>query len=177
MDWSIQDWGALGEILSGIAVLATLVYLAVQTKQANASAQASSYSAWAEGTNHIIHPALVDSYLSQLLLEGWENGPNKDTWLSFMWWHLQLFYHVDAVLQMHRNNAVGDQTLELELNRAITMLHNEEVMKLWYAGMRTQVSSELREILEQRLEQGGLTWVRWSEEEGYHAWEREPSST
>lgn len=172
MNWSVQDWGALGEMVSGFAVLATLAYLAVQTRQANASAQAASYGSWAAGTNTLIGPALVNPNLTNLLLEGWDRGPNRETWLTFLWWHLQLFYHVDAVLQMHRNKAVNDNTLELELNRAITILCNEEVMKLWQAGMRTQVSAELRDILEDRLAQGGFTWVRWTEDDGYHAWER-----
>ena len=36
MEWTIQDLGALGEFLSSVAVLATLVYLAVQVRQAKA---------------------------------------------------------------------------------------------------------------------------------------------
>ena len=170
MEWSMQDWGAFGEVISGFAVLATLVYLALQTRQANASAQAASYSAWSAGTNTVIGPALVNSALPDLLLEGWDSGPNEKTWLTFLWWHLQLFYHVDAALQMHRNKAITDSTLELELNRGTTLLLNEEVMKLWKAGMRTQVSVELRDLLEGRLEKGGLTWVNWNESEGYHKW-------
>ena len=32
MNWTVQDLGALGELLGSIAVLLTLVYLAVQTR-------------------------------------------------------------------------------------------------------------------------------------------------
>ena len=32
MDWTVQDLGALGELLGSIAVLFTLVYLVVQTR-------------------------------------------------------------------------------------------------------------------------------------------------
>jgi uncharacterized membrane protein YccF (DUF307 family) len=31
---TIQEWGAVGELISAIAILITLVYLAVQIKQA-----------------------------------------------------------------------------------------------------------------------------------------------
>ena len=35
MDLSIQDWGAIGELLGAIAVFATLAYLAIQIRQSN----------------------------------------------------------------------------------------------------------------------------------------------
>ena len=36
MEWNIQDLGAAGEFISSIAVLVTLVYLAVQVRQSKA---------------------------------------------------------------------------------------------------------------------------------------------
>ena len=42
MDMSIQDWGAIGEILGGIAVFASLGYLALQIRQSNRQAKAES---------------------------------------------------------------------------------------------------------------------------------------
>jgi hypothetical protein len=38
---SIQDWAALGEIVNSIAILITLIYLAVQTRQNTAAVQSS----------------------------------------------------------------------------------------------------------------------------------------
>ena len=35
MDLSIQDWGAIGELLGAVAVFATLAYLAIQVRQSN----------------------------------------------------------------------------------------------------------------------------------------------
>ena len=42
MDMSIQDWGAIGEILGGIAVFVSLGYLALQIRQSNIQAKAES---------------------------------------------------------------------------------------------------------------------------------------
>ncbi len=42
MDLSIQDWGAIGEILGGIAVFLSLGYLALQIRQSNIQAKADS---------------------------------------------------------------------------------------------------------------------------------------
>ncbi len=41
MDLTIQDWGAIGEMLGGIAVIATLIYLSVQLRQAVGAVRSS----------------------------------------------------------------------------------------------------------------------------------------
>ena len=39
---SIQDWGAIGEILGGVAVFLSLAYLAIQIRQSNAQAKSEA---------------------------------------------------------------------------------------------------------------------------------------
>jgi hypothetical protein len=46
---TIQDWGAIGEILGGIAVVATLIYLSIQLRQASAAIKISTAET---GTTH-----------------------------------------------------------------------------------------------------------------------------
>ena len=41
---TIQDWGAIGEIVGGIAVLITLIYLVVQIKQSTKATHRNMYS-------------------------------------------------------------------------------------------------------------------------------------
>jgi len=45
---TIQDWGAIGEAVGGIAVLFTLVYLALQLRRTTRVAHRQTYSAGAE---------------------------------------------------------------------------------------------------------------------------------
>jgi hypothetical protein len=54
MDWSIQDLGAVGEFLSSIAVIVTLIYLAVQTKQTQKMVRGQTRQAWAEATQEAL---------------------------------------------------------------------------------------------------------------------------
>jgi hypothetical protein len=45
---TIQEWGAIGELVGGVAVLATLVYLAVQLRRTTRVAHRQTYNAGAE---------------------------------------------------------------------------------------------------------------------------------
>jgi len=51
METSIQDWGAIGEIIGGLAVIGTLVYLSVQTKQTRIAAEQTAKFAASEATH------------------------------------------------------------------------------------------------------------------------------
>lgn len=51
---TLQDLGAIGEFLGFVAVLITLVYLAIQTKQARLAAQESAKHAGLQATHSII---------------------------------------------------------------------------------------------------------------------------
>jgi hypothetical protein len=72
MEMSLQDYGALGEIIGSIAVLATLIYLAVQLKQANVTTHRQIYGQSATAVsefwlNLAREPELYHSYRSLLL--------------------------------------------------------------------------------------------------------------
>ena len=58
---SIQDWGALGEIVGGIGVVVTLIYLAIQIRENSRQMRVSS---------------LIS--INQLINEGWEPIYNND---------------------------------------------------------------------------------------------------
>ena len=45
---TIQDWGAIGEAVGGVAVLITLVYLALQLRRTTRAAHRQTYTAGAE---------------------------------------------------------------------------------------------------------------------------------
>ena len=45
---TVQDWGAIGEIVGGIAIIATLIYLALQIRQSNTATHRQMYAAGAK---------------------------------------------------------------------------------------------------------------------------------
>lgn len=63
MNMSIQDWGALGELVGGLAFIATLIYLAAQIRQNTAMITAQAVQASVDATQRTLlfrveHPEL-----------------------------------------------------------------------------------------------------------------------
>ena len=51
----IQDWGAIGDFVGGIAIIVSLVYVGVQIKQSTAAARAATSQAFsAQYTDHMV---------------------------------------------------------------------------------------------------------------------------
>lgn len=48
---SIQDWGAIGEILGAVGVILTLLYLAIQIRQNTHATRAASHHAVTDSLN------------------------------------------------------------------------------------------------------------------------------
>lgn len=52
----IQDWGALGEMIEGLAIIVSLVYVGLQVKQNTKATQVATSQAFLE-----IHGAVIQS--------------------------------------------------------------------------------------------------------------------
>ena len=64
---TLQDWGAIGELVSGVAVIITLIYLAVQLRQYALGMNSATFHSIMQGFNHlntmfVSEPALAEVY-------------------------------------------------------------------------------------------------------------------
>ena len=69
MSLTIQDLGALGELLGSVAVLATLVYLTFQMRQNTLAIAAQLDAAQVSSTQHLILTASTSTELLEALTE------------------------------------------------------------------------------------------------------------
>ncbi len=83
---TIQDWGAIGELVGGVAVIVTLIYLAFQirqnTRQFSRSVEATQLAAFernVESSSHIRELLLLHPDLIALLLKGYDSYKELDT--------------------------------------------------------------------------------------------------
>ncbi len=75
MTLTIQDLGALGELLGSIAVLATLVYLALQTRQNTMAISAQLDAQRINSTLHVGLTLATSAELQEALREDWIDAP------------------------------------------------------------------------------------------------------
>ena len=67
---SIQDWGAIGEIIGGIGVIATLIYLAIQIRANTTATKGSTENAILRDGRDLLTSTFKDRESAELFLKG-----------------------------------------------------------------------------------------------------------
>ncbi len=75
---TIQDWGAVGEILGAIATIATLIYLAMQIRQNTQALQAASMDSTIQAANDIRSNLFLDPEITDIYRKGLQNIEDLD---------------------------------------------------------------------------------------------------
>jgi hypothetical protein len=154
MDWTIQDWGAVGEIVGGVAVVATLLYLAVQLRQNTISVKASAYQTW---LSVVIaeQSAGQQAEMSKTLATGffYPEKLTEDNWVSFANYCNLFVMKAESAYFLGKNSIIEESLFEKELDRAAIFLKTRGPEQWWNAGARTQFTDEFIALVEDRMSQ------------------------
>ena len=164
---SIVELGALGEFVGSIAVVATLIYLAMQLRQNNAGMRANAYQTWVS-LNHHLNSAYAQ------LGRPWRLGIadatqlDEDTEIAFGGLNHSIFQMFQSIDYLYRMGALEESLWKAEISRAAGHLHlNPGVRQWWDAGGRTQLTPEFVELLESMKTEIAV-WG-WDSSKGYQA--------
>ena len=114
MNW--EAIGAVGEILGAIAVVATLIYLAIQLRRNTEATQAGTAQALADSINAANLLLAGDPRLAKLYRTGkFENWDFLSPEEKFQWGYFAnaACRSFEAVFTNHRLNQADDQTFEM----------------------------------------------------------------
>ena len=80
---TVQEWGAIGEILGALAVLATLIYLSVQIRQGNLRSKSQARERMIEQAQFELHTLMNDDSISELFIADAPLEPSDQAKLNF----------------------------------------------------------------------------------------------
>lgn len=70
---TLQDWGAIGELVGGVAVIVTLIYLALQIRHNTAVVKTTNYLNLSQDSDDFSRMIAGNKELNELYLKGSEN--------------------------------------------------------------------------------------------------------
>ncbi len=164
---SIQDWGAIGEVVGAIAVIVTLIYLATQIRQNTRQMRSEGHVRITDVYTDILSPLLTDDVLFKTLVRGcqdWESLTAFEQSKCHIFFHLHLT-HLQMAYQLHAKSAVDDDVYESVEDVHIRFLANPGAKIWWEMVGESLVESELRGLVNRRLKelegQGQATTEAW----------------
>jgi hypothetical protein len=149
MTLTIQDLGSLGEFLGSIAVLATLVYLALQMRQNTMAIGAQLDGARITSVMSVSLAAVTSNELQDALNEDLvDDQPINQARRAQFWFALLLNFQ----WQLHQvRRGLLPSTNEATLQRGIRLQFNSyRSFDGWWEGMRAQYSPEFVEWVEEQ---------------------------
>ena len=152
---SIQDWGAIGEIVGALAVVASLIYLAMQIRQNTRqismsldSAKLAAFERTVESSNHAREILITNPEVADLFLKGiadYRNLPSSDKFRCNM-----LFRNLLSAIQggYIRQLTMGGDSEQLEGTRQTlnTLVKNPGVRQ-WLDEVETDWRPEFAKVV------------------------------
>lgn len=161
---TLQEWGALGEFVGGVAVIVTLVYLAVQTRQARRSAWADAPQWMSDGYRAWISAPRDDAELARLIVRGvasWDDLNPIEQLRVHSWWGEKVV-SLDAIITLHAQGLIEDDRLKAWVDDCLSMIRTPGGAE-WWARTKVVFTPQVRGELERRLAEPGTLPPPWTE--------------
>ena len=149
---SIQDWGAVGEIVGGVAVIATLLYLATQLRQTNKAIRSSSFHEVQNSWLHINGWLVTNESVARIWRIGIVDAEQltDDEFMQFSFFLLSTFHIMETIFIQYELGTVELRAWQGE-RRTIDNIFNSPGVQYWWKQNPWSFTTEFRDFLEQEI--------------------------
>jgi len=146
---NILELGAIGELVGGVAVIASLVYVGLHIRRNTAVTRAASHHAFTDSINQINLEMVRDPVVADLWLRGSEDRSALDVNERWRFDALMLsLFHVFETLFFESQVGAGDQHLTAAEERSLLALFSSTGITEWWAANPYSFSDEFRHYVE-----------------------------
>jgi hypothetical protein len=157
-------------LVANIAVVAGIVFLAIEVNQNTDSVRASAYQTWSDAKIALFDHS--SESLSRTIAQGLDDplSLTNDNYIQFAFWCQQYVLAAQTTYFLNKDGIIPDAVFEKEFEITVLLLSNSAGGSQWWAaGARTQFTEEFVNALE--VEFGKPTNIqRWifTEGRGFH---------
>jgi hypothetical protein len=150
---TIQDWGAIGEIVGAAGVILTLIYLATQIRQSNRQMRSEGHQAITDSYSITLGQLLADSDLFETCIRGcqdWESITAFQQSQCHIFFHQHLM-HFRVAFQLHDKNAIDDDVYQSIEDSHIRFMANPGNRVWWKMVGESIVEAKLARLINEKL--------------------------
>jgi len=121
VEWTIQDYGALGEIVGGVGVVATLAYLAWQIRQNTLTIRTAAVNATIIALREPRQSIFGSEEMTHIFLTG-NKKPDELNEVSLLRYRLVMQNVVDAILNTYSQTFITNFSPETWATQGVTLV-------------------------------------------------------
>ena len=145
---SISELGSLGEFLSSIAVLVTLIYVALQIRQNTHATRATSHHAITDALNQLNFTIASSDSMTQIWIDGMEDRSSMSAiMLEQFDALLRAYMHICDTMYYQAQVGAGDNGLWEAEERYLNAILTSNGGKDWLKENSVSISQGFREAL------------------------------
>jgi len=155
-----QDWGAVGELIGGFAVVITLVYLALQIRQntetVRATTELETGRLWSELHARVAHSADMADI--------WDKGHTRPSELTdtekrrFIWFIAEYFFLVENLYRQREIEFLSLESWKQHERAVAGLLLNPTLAAWWESGVSPFSEEFVAQVNRAREELGDAVW-------------------
>jgi hypothetical protein len=160
----------LGEFIGGVAVLVTLVYLAVQVRQSTSAQETAAVQSWFTARAMMQSLPAQNTELSAAIGAGIKDSRalTETNWVQFGFWCQTAIQTAKVVQDLYRRGVIVKGIHDSEIQGVAGFIHYWPGVRQWWdAGGRTQLPPDPVARIE-ATDPGSFTAYDWNQREGFH---------
>jgi hypothetical protein len=165
---TIQDWGALGEVVGAVGVIVTLIYLATQIRQNTRQIRSEGHQAIADAYSVTLGQLLADNDLFETVIRGcqdWESVTPFQQSQCHIFFHQHLM-HFRTAFQLHDKGAIDDDVYQSIESVHVRFMANPGNRVWWKMVGESLIEEKLARKINSELanvaESGSATTEAWA---------------
>ena len=131
---TLNELGSLGEFISGLAVVVTLVYLALQIRHNTRAVRSSMHQDMIESTLRIAESVSDNENLGRIVLKAGEDYDNltREEYIRFEAYAERVFSNFESVFYSYRNSMIEQDLWESWEASYLSDLSRDAIRRYWH---------------------------------------------
>ena len=157
MKWTVQDFGAIGEIVSGIGVIASLIYLGIQIRFSAKSTSAESVRELMTGIREVV--LRRDRF--GVWIEKWLNGDRSKVVEVELKVELRLvFDHYEAIWNSIKSGSIDRSIARSFMHRWLGFTFSWSILRDIWKTMEDEYDPDFFDYINEYMNSNPQTFIR-----------------
>ena len=157
---TIQDWGAIGELIGSFGVLLSLIYLGLQVRQVRRQARFDSELHLTDQMAKHTEQMGRDPDLARLVELANTNPAqlNGDERRRAMWWQVSFFHMCEGLYHRYQNGQISRDSWEPYERGLAGLIDTEFFLEWWATDHNLLYTDSFRNYIDHELPNVKLRW-------------------
>ena len=149
---TIQEWGAIGELIGGVAIIVSLIYVGAQIRQNTKAIKVSTSHAFLHIHGALLSPITVEKEFRDIYCRGLKGSSNLqgDETAAFAAWVIQTIRAWETFWYQWQEGVFDDHLWVGWKAQFCDLFGNAGILEIW-SNRKHQLSEEFREYVDSNI--------------------------